>query len=154
MEEKPISKDAWKKGIICCLSSYAERIKQFSFEHSHAMDGIFLFIYSIEQALLVTLTYRYQAQIGIIISLFVITALFTFGMQKLFMDSKNAYLEKVVLGLDYDNEILTTDMANLVQQNSLLSKQLESLDEENRRLYKLSKPKGLNKNKANKRYKE
>ncbi len=150
MTEEIASKQ--KKGLFYSLNKYAERIKQFSYEHSHAVDGMFLFLYSIEQVLLVMLTYKYQAQIGIIISIFVITALFTFGIQKLFMESKNAYLEKVALGLDYDNESLTADMANLMQQNSVLFNQIEKLDKENRGLYKLTKakPKGLNKNKGNK----
>lgn len=118
------------------LAKYIENARRFSYEHSNAVEGMFLSAYSIEQALLVVLTYVYQAHIGIIISLFVITAFFTFGLQKLIIEAKNKYLEKRVMGLTKINEQLIDYIGKLEQEKDSVLKN--------------TSPKGLNKTKANK----
>ncbi|MBU2639006.1 MAG: hypothetical protein KJ955_08590 [Nanoarchaeota archaeon] len=131
------------KGDVSCknmlgrLIKCTEALKRFSYEHNNTIDGIFLIAYSIEQTLLVILTFTYQQHMGLIISLFVIIAFLTFGMQKLMIEGKNKYLERQVLKLTNDKVRLKAYMEKVRKDNMKLNILIEKL-----------KTKGLNKVKS------
>jgi len=109
------------------LVKYTETLKRFSYEHSNTMDGLFLIAYSIEQALLVILTFAYQQHIGLIISLFVITAFLTFGMQKLAIEGKNKYLKRQVLKLTNEKVRSKAYMEKIRKDNNKLNYLIEQI---------------------------
>lgn len=113
------------------LGHIANGSKRFSYEHTNLMNGLFLIVYTIEQTFLVIMTYHFRNQtntLGVIISLFVILAFFTFGVQKLFIESKSKYLERSIFGLEHEKEILTGEVNYLAEQiegiNKVKSKSL------------------------------
>lgn len=76
------------------------------------MNGFFLLVYSLEQALLVILTAMYPLHIMFIISLFVITAFATFGIEKVILENKNRHLEEELYKLRYERITLIETAAN------------------------------------------
>ncbi len=125
------------------LTNSIEVLKQFSYEHSNTIDGLFLIAYSIEQALLVILTFAYQQHIGFIISIFVIIAFFTFGIQKIVIEGKNKYLERQVLKLTDEKVRAKAYMENVNRENWKLNSLIEKIQ-----------TKSLNKHKAHYKSKE
>lgn len=119
------------------LTKYTEALKKFSYEHSNTIECLFLIAYSIEQVLLVILTFAYQQHISLIIPLFVIIAFFTFGIQKLIIEAKNKYLEKIALELTWDNKRLIDYIKGFKQEKIDLH------------ILKNMPAKGLNKGKTN-----
>lgn len=86
-----------------------------------------LIAYSIEQALLVILTFLYQQHIGFIISMFVIIAFFTFGIQKIVIEGKNKYLERQVLKLTDEKVRAKAYMEKANRENGKLNFLIEKI---------------------------
>lgn len=97
------------------LALFIDKLKVFSYSHSNFFSCFFLFLYSTEQGLLLILTDIFDNSIKLIISLFVVIAFLTFGVQKLFMESKNKYLEKKVSSLEHHNQYLTKQVEYLTK---------------------------------------
>lgn len=96
----------WFGWILQYLEYFVENIQLFAYRHSNSFDAIFLFVYSLEQAILISLTYLFPDKINLIISFFVILTFLTFGIQKLFLESRNKKLEKEVMRIQGDNDYL------------------------------------------------
>ncbi|MDD4877630.1 MAG: hypothetical protein PHO02_01180 [Candidatus Nanoarchaeia archaeon] len=81
-------------------------LQEFITMHTGTMNCLFLLLYAFEQALLVIFAAIYPFQIMFIISLFVIFAFLTFGIEKVTLESRNKYLEKELSKLKNERKMV------------------------------------------------
>lgn len=85
-------------------------LQEFITRHTRVMNCLFLLLYALEQALLVIFCAIYPLQIMFIISLFVILAFLTFGIEKVSLETRNKYLEKELTELKNEREMFIRTM--------------------------------------------
>lgn len=85
-------------------------LQEFMTRHTGVMNCLFLLLYALEQALLVIFSAMYPPHIMFIISLFVIVAFFTFGIEKVSLETRNKYLEKELTELKNEREMFIRTM--------------------------------------------
>ena len=80
-------------------------LRQFAFRDRTIFEIIFLLVYTIEQAVLISLASEI-AERPQIVSYFALIVLLTFGLHKLVMESRMKVLENKVISLSTDNELI------------------------------------------------
>ncbi|HLD18996.1 MAG TPA: hypothetical protein VJB90_03225 [Candidatus Nanoarchaeia archaeon] len=71
-------------------------LRRFAYKNKSFIDLIFILAYAIEQGILIFLVKIISSHIEIIVSLFALIVLTTFGLQKIVMESRIRILEKKV----------------------------------------------------------
>ena len=120
-----------------------ESLQEFITRHTGTMNGIFLLLYSLEQALLVIFTAIYPLHIMFVISLFVIVAFFTFGIEKVLLEKKNRHLEEELYKLKYERGML---IAAIAKYKAIAESMTEGAEEKD--IERLKKGKSLNNKKV------
>ena len=90
------------------LSMIWRNLRTFAFEHRTIFEVFFIFLYTIEQAVLVWLTYVITDpfQLVFVISMFALIVLSTFAFHKLVMESRIRLLENELNALSIDKSLL------------------------------------------------
>ena len=92
---------SWHGTILKSIDGFWSNLRRFSYHNRTALEVAFIFLYAVEQILLLgfTFTARSIAELGFIVSLFAIIVLTTFSLHKLVMESRIKLLEQEVSGL-------------------------------------------------------
>ena len=89
---------SWHGILLKELQALLQNIRTFSYHNKSVIEFIFILTYSMEQAILIYLTFKVKdnTTLILIISIFAVIILTTFSLQKLIMESRIRILENKV----------------------------------------------------------
>lgn len=97
------------------LDLFWNNLRKFAFENKTIFEVFFIFLYFLEQFLLIKWSYDAKSlqELGFLISIFALIVLTTFSLHKLLMESRIKYLENKVAEAD-------TRKRTLEEENKLI----------------------------------
>ena len=95
---------SWHGTLLQGVDLFWSNLRRFSYHNRTALEVAFIFLYAIEQLLLIGFTFTASSimELGFIVSVFAIIVLTTFSLHKLVMESRIKLLEQEVSGLQQE----------------------------------------------------
>ncbi len=105
-------------------------LRRFSYRNRSAMEVAFIFIYALEQVLLILYTFTADTVegLGLVVSLFAIIVLTTFSLHKLVMESRIKLLEQEINEAQHDKFALESYAKQVEKEYYSLSQKMLSED--------------------------
>src|SRR3989338_8670218 len=120
------------KDILAFIDSRGSSLRNFTHRHSGFFTVLFMFIFFIEQFLLMVVTYFFfdiSAEAQLLIGIFALIVLTTATLEKFILEKKYKYLSKEVNTVTYGTERLFTAMKiickGLYEENASLKKKIK-----------------------------
>ncbi len=106
---------SWHGTLFMELHHFWVNLRAFAYHNRTLFEVFFIFLYTLEQALLVFFTFlvRDAEELGLIIAIFALIVLTTFSIHKLLMESRIKHLENEVQLLLTEIQLLETSIKEL-----------------------------------------
>ncbi len=106
---------SWHGVLFSEFDYFWRNLREFSYRNRTIFEVSFIIVYTLEQALLVWLTFTATnlEELGLIVSLFALIVLTTFTFHKLVMESRIGLLEKEINTLHQDKNYLEGKMKQM-----------------------------------------
>ena len=108
---------SWQGCLFSGFEQFWNNLRRFAFYNRTIFEMSFIFIYALEQVLLIWFAFNTQdlQELGFIVSLFAIIVLTTFALHKLLMESRIKFLEQEVQELQKE-KFAAEHQAKLIQK--------------------------------------
>lgn len=105
----------WHGIIFKEIGFFWKNLRRFAFYNRTIFELFFIFLYVIEQIILVWLAFHVKSieELGLIISIFAIIVLTTFALHKLLMESRIKVLENEVKELQMKKFLFEEELSNI-----------------------------------------
>ncbi len=109
---------SWHGYLFTKADTFWKNLRQFSFHNRTVLELFFILIYSLEQIILVLLSFKVEDKnkLTLLVSLFSIIVITTFSFHKLVMESRIKLLEKEITSVLDRKKILVSKMKLMDQK--------------------------------------
>ena len=117
------------KDLVNFLDERCNVIRHFVWKHDDFFSGLFLFVFFIEQLLLIAFVYLFNwldsgiVLLQLLISAFALIVITTSSLQKLILEIKNRYFKSELRRVGKKNEVFLKDLKLLIDENESLKKE-------------------------------